>query len=68
MERPDIISDSDPQGKRFRMVARTQSMEEANRIAEQYAMQGFEAKIVKKAQGNLALYEVWIARSPDILS
>jgi hypothetical protein len=53
---------------RFRMVARTQDLAEANSIADQHAMQGFEVRIVKKAQGNLALYEVWIAKAPQILS
>jgi len=64
----DIISDPGPQEKRFRMVARTQDIAEANRIADQYVMQGFEARIVKKAQGNIGLYEVWIAKAPEILS
>ncbi len=50
------------------MVARTQDIAEANRIADQYAMQGFEARMVKKAQGNLAIYEVWVAKAPEILS
>ncbi len=64
----DIISDLGPQDKHFRMVARTQDISEANRISDQYAMQGFDVRIVKKAQGNLAIYEVWIAKAPDILS
>ncbi len=54
--------------KNSRMVARTPSIEEANRIAEQYSMQGYEAKIVKRGQAGLALYEVWISKKPDIIS
>jgi len=68
MERPDMGKPVVGPGKQLRLVARTQSIEEANRVAQQYEMQGFETQIVKKAQGALAIYEVWIAKGPDILS
>ena len=69
MDRPDIIRPPDGilEG-RFQLVGRTQSIEEADRLAEQYVMQGFISKIVKKSQGGIALYEVWIAKKPDIIS
>ncbi|MBU0531921.1 MAG: hypothetical protein ABH983_05935 [Candidatus Micrarchaeota archaeon] len=51
----------------YRMIARTQSIEEANQVSEQYQMQGFQTKIIKKKQGNLALYEVWIGKSDHLI-
>lgn len=74
MERPDITKPLIGEkpiggpGKRFRLVARTQSIEEANRIAEQYEMKGFETQIVKKKQGTITIYEVWAAKEPEILT
>ncbi|MEW6722447.1 MAG: hypothetical protein AB1324_04240 [Candidatus Micrarchaeota archaeon] len=67
MERPDIGTPIGP-GKSFRLVARTQDIAEADRVAEQYRLQGFETKIVKKAQGALAVFEVWAAKEPDIIT
>ena len=61
MEKP-IITPSES----FRMVGQTTNLEEANRLAEQYEMQGFNTKIVKKKQGEITLYEVWISKKPDI--
>jgi hypothetical protein len=61
MEKP-ILTPSEP----FRMVGRTTNLEEANRLAEQYELQGFNTKIVKKKQGEISLYEVWISKKPDI--
>ncbi len=66
MERPDITKPSGGTGER--LVARTQSIEEANRIAEEYEMKGFMARIAKKKEGNIALYEVWISKKPDVFS
>jgi hypothetical protein len=63
----DFTLDGIPEGP-FKLVARTQSIEEADRIAEQYVMQGFQTKIVKKSQGGLPLYEVWVMKKPDIIS
>jgi hypothetical protein len=67
MERPDITKDgiekdliSPVTGER--LVARTQSIEEANKVAEQYEMQGYSSRIEKKSQGSLALYEVWVSK------
>lgn len=68
MERPDIGKPAIGPGKQFRLAARTQSIEEANRLAEQYEMQGFETQIIKKTQGALAIYEVWIAKEPEVFS
>ncbi len=66
MERPDITKPSPGPGER--LVARTQSIEEANRIAEEYEMKGFQTRISKKKEGNIALYEVWISKKPDVFS
>lgn len=63
MDRPGIGPESES-----RCVGRTQSIEEAERLAQQYQMQGFEAKIVRKAQAGIVLYEVWVSKSPDIFS
>ncbi len=63
MDRPDIAPE-----KQKRLVARTQSVEEAERIASQYEIQGFEASVVRKAQAGLTIYEVWISRQPDVFS
>ena len=51
----------------FRLIARAQSIEEADRIAKQYEIQGFESKIIRKKQGMIEYFEVWISRKPDIL-
>ncbi len=48
----------------LRCVARTMSIEEANRIAEKYEAEGYETEIVKKKRGEMALYEVWISGEP----
>jgi hypothetical protein len=63
MERPDIGKPAFGPGMQMRLVARTQSIEEANRIAEQYESEGYETKVIKKKQGALALYEVWASKS-----
>jgi tRNA1(Val) A37 N6-methylase TrmN6 len=62
MEKPFLTQEGN-----FRMVGRTTSLEEANQLSEQYEFQGFTTKIVKKKQGEIALYEVWVGRKPDIL-
>lgn len=51
----------------MRIVARTQSIEEANKIAEAYQLEGFDTQIIKKQQGNMVLYEVYAGKKPDIL-
>jgi len=74
MERPDITKPAIGEkpiggpGKQYRLVARTQSLEEANRIAEQYEMKGFETQIVKKTQGTITVYEVWVAKEPEVFT
>ncbi|MDD5340548.1 MAG: hypothetical protein PHV13_04855 [Candidatus ainarchaeum sp.] len=50
----------------MRLVATVQSIEEAERLAEQYEMQGFETRIIKKKQGNLSVYEVWIGKNEGL--
>jgi len=68
MDRPDINKPVIEPGARMRLVATTQDINEANRIAEQYEMQGFQTKIMKRMQANLAIYEVWIGKNPDVFS
>jgi hypothetical protein len=63
MERPDIGKPALGPGTQMRLVARTQSIEEANRIAEQYESEGYETQVMKKRQGILAIYEVWAGKS-----
>ena len=58
----------DGRGPVGRCVGRTQDIAEAERIAESYRLQGFEAIIVKKAQAGLAVYEVWVSKEPDARS
>jgi hypothetical protein len=55
-------------GPELRLVARTQSIEEASAIAERYELQGYETKIVKMSQVGIQLYEVWAGKKPDIIS
>lgn len=66
MERPDIGRPFVGPGKHARMVARTQSLDEASRIAEHYQLQGFETQIVKKKQGSVVLYEIYASKEPEI--
>jgi hypothetical protein len=66
LERPDIGKPALEPGMRMRLVATTQSIEEAERIAEQYEMQGFETRIIKRKQGNLSVYEVWIGKNEGL--
>jgi len=68
MERPDIGKPAVADEKRFRLVARTASIEEAERIARQFEMQGFDTKIVRNTQASLSVYEVWIGKAPEIFS
>ena len=63
MERPDIIRPVSGE----RLVARTQSIEEANKVAEQYEMQGYSSRIAKKSQGHISIYEVWVSKKPDAI-
>ena len=65
MERPDMSNEVIGPGSRMRLVARTQDISEAERIAEQYERSGFQTKVVKQMQGSLSVYEVWIGKKPD---
>lgn len=62
MDRPGIGPE-----KRAICVGRTQSVEEANALAERYGMQGFETWISRVSQGGITIYEVWASKGPDIL-
>jgi len=65
MERPDS---SIGKSERMKLVARTQSIEEAERIAQQYELKGYRTTIVKRSQAGMALYEVWAGKEADILT
>lgn len=65
MERPDIRKGKKAPAVQERLVARTQSLEEAGRIAEQYSQQGFESWILRNEQGGIALFEVWVGKGPE---
>ena len=43
-------------------------MAEAERIAESYRLQGFDAVVIRKARAGMALYEVWVSKEPEIRS
>jgi len=49
-----------------RMVGRTTNLEEANRIAERYAAEGYETQILKRSQAGITYYEVWAMKKPDV--
>jgi hypothetical protein len=68
MERPDIRKPAVGPEKKAMLVGKTQSIEEAMRIANGYEMRGFETNITKTTQGGITLYEVWASKRPDILS
>ncbi len=55
-------------GTQMRMVGRTNSIEEANLIAERYEAEGYETQIVKKKQASLTIYEVWAGKKPDVFT
>ena len=62
MEKPFLARE-----ETFRMIGRTTNIQDANQLSEQYEMQGFTTKIIKKKQGEIALYEVWASKKPDSL-
>ncbi len=66
MKRTEGIPAEVPGG--FRLVAKTQSIDEADRIAEEYRLQGFMVKIEKQSVGGIALFLVWAGKDPDIIS
>ena len=49
-----------------RLVLRTMNIEEAERAAASFEMKGFKTEIVRKKQGGLTLYELWIEKKPEI--
>ncbi len=51
-------------GPMLRCVARTMSIEEANRISEQYEADGYKTEIIKRKRGEITIYEVWITGEP----
>ncbi|MFA6530542.1 MAG: hypothetical protein WCT31_02340 [Candidatus Micrarchaeia archaeon] len=48
-----------------RMVARTFSIEEAQRIRETYESQGYDAEIIENKQGNMRIYEVYVKKEKE---
>lgn len=63
MDNIPIIDKSD----QARLVVRTQNMDEANRVSEQYIAQGYKSEIRKISQAGISIYEVWVTRKPDIM-
>ncbi len=51
-----------------RCVARTPDIAEADRLAEAYQLQGYDVEVVKREQGGVSIYEVWVSREPEIKS
>ncbi len=49
----------------MRLIAVTQSIEEAKRIEQNFKLQGYLTKIVEKRKGFLAIYEVWITKEGE---
>ncbi|MEW6035861.1 MAG: hypothetical protein AB1529_04570 [Candidatus Micrarchaeota archaeon] len=68
MERPDMGKPFVGPEKQAILLGRTQSIDEAERLAEQFRMQGYETWITKKAQGQLAIYEVWGSKEPEVFA
>ncbi len=66
MERPDIGRPALGSEIRMRLIARTQNIGEAERIARQYEMQGFKTKVMRKMQGAIVIYEVWVGKSEGL--
>jgi hypothetical protein len=52
----------------MRLVGRTPDIAEAERIAEEWRLQGFEARIIRRSEAGMSLFEVWIGREPEIKS
>ena len=65
MERPDLPVVG-PE-REFRLVATTTNLAEANTVAEQYEMQGYQTKITRKMKAGISIFQVWIARPPFVL-
>ncbi|MFH0884198.1 MAG: hypothetical protein V1861_00630 [Candidatus Micrarchaeota archaeon] len=63
MDRPDIGQEISR-----RCVGRTQSIEEAQRVAQRYEMEGFVAEIVRKTRAGITIFEVWVSKAPDVFS
>ncbi len=51
-----------------RCVARTTDIAEADRLAESYQLQGYDVEVIKREQGGVSVFEVWVSREPDIKS
>lgn len=49
-------------------VGHTTNIEEAQKIKEQYELQGFEVKIFEKKEAGLILYELWIFKKKQGLA
>lgn len=66
MERPDIGKPAFGSEIRMRLITRTQNIGEAERISRQYEMQGFKTKVMRKMQGAIVIYEVWVGKSEGL--
>ncbi len=49
-----------------RLVARTMDLAEAERVAEAFEMKGYKTEILRKKQGGITMYEVWVEKKPEI--
>ena len=47
------------------MVAKTPSIEEAERIAEIYEMKGYKTIIIKEEKAGIKVYEVWVGKKGE---
>lgn len=52
-------------GGHGRVIARTFSLEEANRISENYESQGYDVKIIEVKQGHMKVYDVVVKKEKE---
>ncbi|MBN1170227.1 hypothetical protein JXA56_04325 [Candidatus Micrarchaeota archaeon] len=46
----------------MRLVATTQNLLEANKVAEDYEMNGFKVRIIENKQGTMSVYQVFAGK------
>lgn len=66
MPGPEKLGEDITEKSTRRPVARTMNLTEAEKIAEAYEMKGFKTEIVRKKQGGITMYEVWVEKKPEI--
>lgn len=66
MEWPDLTKPYVMPGKNFRLVAVTEVLQEAERLARQYEEGGYETQIVRRKRAEMVVYEVWVAKEPEV--